>query len=49
LKEKYKDKKRDDKIDALKNKEVKKLIFDDALRQATNIKTGQKSIKSFFN
>jgi DNA polymerase elongation subunit (family B) len=51
LKEKYKNdkKKLDDKIDDLKNKEVKKLIFDNALRQASNLKTGQKSIKSFFN
>jgi DNA polymerase elongation subunit (family B) len=51
LKEKYKNdkKKIDDKIDDLKNKEVKKLIFDNALRQASNLKTGQKSIKSFFN
>jgi len=37
------------KEDDLRNKEVKKLIFDDALRRANNIKTGQKSIKKFFS
>ena len=31
-----------------RNAEVKKLIFDDYLRQANNSKSGQKSIKSFF-
>jgi len=41
--EKYKNKE-----EALRNKEVKKIIFDDALRQANNIKNGQKSIKKFF-
>uniref|UniRef100_A0A6C0C5E7 DNA-directed DNA polymerase n=1 Tax=viral metagenome TaxID=1070528 RepID=A0A6C0C5E7_9ZZZZ len=41
--EKYKQKE-----DALRNKEVKKIIFDDALRQANNIKNGQKTIKRFF-
>jgi len=41
--EKYKKKE-----EALRNKEVKKIIFDDALRQANNIKNGQKSIKKFF-
>ena len=50
LEEKYKndEKKKTAKIDALRNKEVKKLIFDDALRRADNIKQNQKSIKSFF-
>jgi DNA polymerase elongation subunit (family B) len=38
----------DKKEEALRNKEVKKLIFDDVLRQANNIKCGQKSIKKFF-
>jgi len=37
------------KEEALRNKEVKKIIFDDVLRQANNIKCGQKSIKKFFN
>ena len=37
------------KEEALRNKEVKKIIFDDALRQANNIKNGQKSIKKFFS
>ena len=32
----------------IRNSEVKKLIFDEYLRQATNMKTGQRSIKSFF-
>jgi len=36
------------KEDALRNKEVKKIIFDDALRQANNIKMGQRTIESFF-
>jgi DNA polymerase elongation subunit (family B) len=31
-----------------RNAEVKKLIFDEYLRQANNTKTGQRSIKSFF-
>jgi DNA polymerase elongation subunit (family B) len=50
LKEKYKndEKKQTEKIDALRNKEVKQLIFDDALCKAKNIKNNQKSIKSFF-
>ena len=50
LEEKYKndEKKKTAKIDALRNKEVKKLIFDDALCRADNIKQNQKSIKSFF-
>jgi len=41
--EKYKKKE-----EALRNKEVKNLIFDDALRQADNIKNGQKTIAKFF-
>jgi len=36
------------KEDALRNKEVKKIIFDDVLRQANNIKNGQKSITKWF-
>jgi DNA polymerase elongation subunit (family B) len=50
LEEKYKndEKKKTDKIDALRNKEVKKLIFDEALCRADNIRQNQKSIKSFF-
>ena len=42
------DEKYNKKEEALRNKEVKKIIFDDALRQANNIKNGQKSIKKFF-
>ena len=33
----------------LRNAEAKKLIFDEALRQAHNNKTGQKTIESFFH
>ena len=39
----------DRKEDALRNKEVKKIIFDDVLRQANNIKNGQKSITKWFH
>ncbi len=50
LKVKYKDdpvklKKEEDK---LRNAEVKKIIFEDVLRQANNIKKKQKTIESFF-
>jgi len=47
---KYKDdeKKRNKKEDELRNKYVKKLIFESAIRQANNKKTGQKTIESFF-
>ena len=46
----YKDiKKQKEKIDKIRNKEVKILIFDDALRDANNQKNRQKSITSFFN
>jgi len=38
----------DKKEETLRNKEVKKIIFDDVLRQADNIKNGQKNIKKFF-
>jgi len=49
LKQEFKDpEKYKQKEEALRNKEVKKIIFDDALRQANNIKSGQKSIKKFF-
>ena len=49
LKQTHKDdEKYNKKEEALRNKEVKKIIFDDALRQANNIKNGQKSIKKFF-
>jgi DNA polymerase elongation subunit (family B) len=36
------------KEEQLRNKEVKALLFADSLRQADNIKKGQKSIKKFF-
>ena len=36
------------KEEKLRIAEVKKIIFEDALRQANNIKTGQKTIQSFF-
>ena len=51
LKQKYKDDedKCSKKEEVLRNKEVKKIIFDDVLRQANNIKTGQRSIKTFFS
>ena len=32
----------------IRNAEVKKIIFDEYLRQANNLKTGQRSIKNFF-
>ena len=41
--EKYKDKE-----DALRNKEVKALIFDDYLRHTNNMKSGNSSITTFF-
>lgn len=41
-------KKQKEKIDKIRNKEVKILIFDDALRDANNQKNRQKSITSFF-
>ena len=36
------------KIETLRNKEVKGLIFDDYLRQTANTSSGQKSISDFF-
>jgi len=50
LKQEYKndDKKYQKKEEQLRNKEVKALLFADALRQADNIKKGQKSIKNFW-
>ena len=35
--------------DKLRNAAVKKIIFDEALRQANNSKQGQRSIESFFH
>jgi hypothetical protein len=32
----------------IKNAEVKKLIFSEALRQANNMKNGQRTLESFF-
>ena len=50
LKNKYKDdnEKFQEKLDDLRNKEVKALIFDKYLRETNNEKQGVKSIKSFF-
>jgi DNA polymerase elongation subunit (family B) len=50
LKKKYSDdnEKLKDKIDDLRNKEVKTLLFDKYLRETNNEKQGVKSIKSFF-
>jgi DNA polymerase elongation subunit (family B) len=50
LKRKYKgnDEKCYDEEMKYRNLEVKKIIFDDYLRQANNIKIGQRSLKSFF-
>ena len=47
---KYKDdeKKRIQKEDELRNKYVKKIVFESAIRQANNKKSGQKTIESFF-
>jgi|UniRef100_A0A6C0C197 DNA polymerase elongation subunit (family B) len=47
----YKDdnKKCREKINKIRNKEVKELIFSEALRDAVNLKNNQKSIKKFFN
>ena len=50
LNRKYKDDpiKRDREEDKLRNSEVRKLIFDPSLRQAKNMKIGQRTIQSFF-
>jgi hypothetical protein len=32
----------------LRNKHVKRIIFDSSIRQANNIKSGQKTIDTFF-
>ena len=50
IKRKYKDddKKCQEAEDKLRNAEVKKLIFDNTLRQANNMKMGQLTIQSFF-
>ena len=37
-----------DKLDQLKNKEVKALLFDDYLRITNNMKTGHQAISSYF-
>ena len=37
-----------EKIDKIRNKAVKQIVFQDALRQAINIKNANKSITSFF-
>jgi hypothetical protein len=38
----------EDKIETLKNKEVKILLFDDYLRQTNNIKAGNQSLAKWF-
>lgn len=38
----------DDKIESLKNKEVKALLFDEFLRESNNQKEGNKVVTSFF-
>ena len=38
----------DDKIETLKNKEVKALLFDDYLRKTNNEKSGNQSLKKWF-
>jgi lipoate synthase len=50
LKKKYSDdnEKLKDKIDDLRNKEVKVLLFDKYLRETNNEKQGVKSITNFF-
>jgi DNA polymerase elongation subunit (family B) len=50
IEEKYKDdrKKILDKTTALRDKMVKKIIFEDSLRKSDNAKKGQRSISSFF-
>ena len=50
IEEKYSDseKKIEDKTTALRDKMVKKIIFDDSLRKSENAKKGQRSISSFF-
>ena len=50
IEEKYKDdyKKIVDKTTALRDKMVKKIIFEDSLRKSDNAKKGQRSISSFF-
>jgi lipoate synthase len=51
LKNKYKDdsEKFQEKLDDLRNKEVKILLFDKYLRETNNEKQGVKSITSFFS
>jgi DNA polymerase elongation subunit (family B) len=51
LKKKYlsDEKKFDEQETKLRNKHVKRIIFDSSIRQANNIKNGQKTIHSFFN
>ena len=39
----------EDKLEQLKNKEVKALLFDEYLRKTTNEKEGNQSLKKFFN
>jgi hypothetical protein len=40
--------KRDSEETKIRNAEVKKIIFEGALRQATNMKNGQQTIQNFF-
>jgi hypothetical protein len=38
----------DDKLEQLKNKEVKALLFDEYLRETNNVKAGTQALTSFF-
>jgi hypothetical protein len=42
------DDKFEDRLDALRNKEIKELLFDEYLRVTNNKKTGNQSMTSFF-
>jgi hypothetical protein len=52
IKEQYKEKessKIDEKIEDLRCKEIKTLLFDEYLRETNNTKTGMQSLTQFFN
>ena len=48
IKSKHEEKKWNDKIEQLKNKEVQLLLFDSFLRTTNNLKNGNQSIIDFF-
>ena len=48
IKNKYEEKKWNDKIEQLKNKEVQQLLFDSFLRTTNNFKSGNQSIVDLF-